>query len=295
MSVNTNAMVARQRFGEAIQGVRLEARTPKGQRIKQIDVARVLKRKTIDRVSRIERGQAWPTEAELAAMLTLFGADVAVAVRLETMLSDGRAIEGAWWTEFDDEFPESLIQFCGYEDAATRITTCAGNLVPGLLQTPGYGRAVTGHLSKSTLTEALVQRSVDLRANRRRVFDKANPPAVEAIIGEAALRQEVGGTAMMVEQLDSLIDDATRRNVTLRVIPFSAKATLTYFFHFFEFGGASENPIAAFDAMTGMSFEKRPREVRGIRGLLESSKELSLSPLDSLEAIRAVRNEMSRD
>ncbi|MEV8309382.1 Scr1 family TA system antitoxin-like transcriptional regulator [Streptomyces flavidovirens] len=86
------------------------------------------------------------------------------------------------------------------------------------------------------------KRSVELRANRRRAFGKPNPPATEAIIVEAALRQKVGGAAVMARQLDSLVLDATRGHVTFRVIPFEARATLTYMFHLFEFGGANENP-----------------------------------------------------
>lgn len=293
MAVSTAGMVARQRFGEALKQVRLAARTPKGA-IKQIDAARAIKRKTIDRVSRLERGTAWPEPAELEALLTLYGADIATSVRLETMLEAGTAITETWWQDFEDEFPESLIEFVAYEDSAREITTCTPNIVPGLLQTREYGRTLTHYLAKSTAKPQSLDRSVELRARRRDILFKDARPAVEVIVGEAALRQKVGGPTVMLAQLDALLEDATERGVTFRVIPFGANATLTYTFHYLSFGG-SETPIAAFDAMTGMTFRKSLKEIRGLKGFLDDLRELALSPTDSLETIETIRKELSRD
>jgi hypothetical protein len=294
MAVNTAAMFARKRFGEELQKARLAARA-NGTKVKQIQVAQAMGHKSYHRYSRMERGETWPNDVEWKAIVKCLRLDVETRVELETMRREGMSIAEAWWTEFDEEFPESLITFVAYEDSAPRIITCAANVIPGLLQTPDYGSILTKYLNKSTMTPQLVERSVKMRSNRRRIFDKTNPPTVEAIIGEAALRQQVGGRAVMLAQLDSLIEDATQRGVTFRVIPFSAPATLTYMFHQFEFGGENEKPIAAFDAMTGMSFRKDPKEVRGLRGNLEALRDLALSPLDSLEMIKTIRKETSRD
>ncbi|MFE2539025.1 DUF5753 domain-containing protein [Actinacidiphila glaucinigra] len=295
MSVSTAGIVARQRFGLALKDVRTAARNADGGPIMQTDAAKAIKRRTIDRVSRMERGAAWPEPAELAALLKLYGADVETRVRLETMLREGTAISSAWWQAYEDDFHESLLEFVAYEDAAAEIITCAGAVVPGLLQTTEYAHAITAHLAKQTVTTHLVERSVDLRAMRRRVLDRDNRPAVEAIIGEAALRQQVGGRTVMVAQLDALLDDAAQRGVTFRVSPFEAGATTTYLLHLFTFGGGDELPIAAFDAVTGMSFRKTAKEVRGVKGFIDACRELALSGEDSLEMIRTIRKEMSRD
>ncbi|MFJ4739099.1 DUF5753 domain-containing protein [Streptomyces sp. NPDC088775] len=294
MAINTAAMIARTRFGEALKAVRLAARL-NGQPVQQIHVARALGYKSYHRVSRMGRGETWPRDVEWEKLHKFLEMDLETRVRLETMRSEGMSIAGAWWTEFQEEFAESLIEFIAYEDAAARITTCAGNLVPGLLQTPEYGLAVTRHLGQNEMSRPLMQRSVELRVNRRRVFDKATPPVVEAIIGEGALRQHVGGIDVMLRQLDALISDATERGVLFRVVPFEANATLTYMFHLFEFGGTDERPIAAFDAMSGMTFWKARKDVQGIRGLVDSLKELARPPLESLEMIRSMRKELSRD
>lgn len=294
MAVSTAGMVARQRFGEALKKVRLDARTSKGAQIKQIDAARAIKRKTIDRVSRFERGAAWPDLSELRTLLKLYSADVPTSVRLETMLEAGTAITEVWWQDFQDEFPESLIEFVAYEDSAHEITTCNPNIIPGLLQTPEYGRALTSELAKSSFNPSSVERSVELRMHRRGILVKEPRPAVEVIMGEAALRQQVGGRDVMLAQLDAIMGDATERGVSFRVIPFSANATLTYTFHMLSFGGA-ETPVAAFDAMTGMSFRKGLKEIRGLKGFLEDLRVLAVSPTDSLEMITTIRKELSRD
>ncbi|MFJ3900676.1 DUF5753 domain-containing protein [Streptomyces sp. NPDC090025] len=137
--------------------------------------------------------------------------------------------------------------------------------------------------------------SVELRVNRRRILSKENPPMIQAIIGEAALRQKVGGVEVMSRQLDSLLHDSAHHQVSFRVVDFEAGATLAYFFHLIEFGGAKETPVAAFDAVTGMSFKKSPKDVREVRDFVESLRVIARTPEDSLEMIRTIRKELSRD
>ncbi|MET8828948.1 helix-turn-helix transcriptional regulator [Streptomyces sp. NPDC004610] len=289
MAASTAGMVARQRFGAALKQARLQAPTP----IKQIEAARKIGRKTVDRVSRFERGEAWPEPKELKALCALYGADDATRARLEMMLTEGRAIAHAWWAEFEGEFPESLTEFIAYEDSASAITTCVSNVVPGILQSEDYGRALTSYNARSTMAPNLVERSVQLRRLRRGVFDKPNPLTVEAIVGEAAIRQRIGGSEVMLRQLDALVEDVTQRDVTVRVIPFEAQSTLTYTFHILDFDGAGDRPIAAFDAMTGMSFKKDKKEVLGLKEFVKSLRELALSPEDSLTRIKSARKDFA--
>lgn len=296
MAVSTAGMVARQRFGDAIKDLRLDARAADGTRIKikQSDAARAIKRKTVDRVSRFERGEAWPEPWELDAMLRLYNSDLTNRVRLETMLNEGQAIQNAWWTAYEVDFPESLIQFIAYEDAARKITTCTGLTLPALLQTEGYAHALTRAQTGSTTD--LVERSVELRLKRRGVFEKSQPPAVEALFSVGALQQLVGGPKVMEAQLESLIADA-ERGVTLRIVPHDASAVAVYMFHILEFGGVDEKPIAAVDSMTGMTFRKAPkdvREVREFRRTFDVLRDAALSPEQSLDLINSNRRELTR-
>ncbi|MGY3682035.1 helix-turn-helix domain-containing protein [Streptomyces sp. TE33382] len=294
MALNPVANSARERFGAALQQVRLAARS-NGSSVKQIQVARAMGQKSYHRYSRIERGETWPKDKEWATICDFLQMDDVTRTRLETMRTEGLAIvESAWWSEFADDTNPSLIQFVTNEQIANKIVTCAGSIIPGLFQIPDYGRTLTSYLGKSTMTKHVVERSVSLRQNRRKVFARPTPPAVEAIIGEGALHQRVGGAEVMSRQLDALVEDTRQHGVIVRVIPFEANAALAYPFHLLEFG-EGEKPVAAFDAMTGMVFRDTPKEIRGLRDFIGDLKDLSLSPKQSLERIGKIRREMSSD
>ncbi|MBB5123090.1 hypothetical protein AF335_28965 [Streptomyces eurocidicus] len=286
MALNTAAMVARRRFGQALK----EARSAAG--VVQADATRAIGRKTVDRISQIERGMSWPKGEELDTLAELYGLDAVQCMRLATMLHEGQAIKGTWWTQYEDEFPESLMQFIAYEDAAQRIVTCAGSLIPGILQTAEYARSISEAILKTYASTGFLDRSVEIRAKRRQIITRKQPPLLEIILGEGAVRQQVGGASVMMRQLDSLIADGQRRNVSIRVIPMDARATVAYMFTSFEFSGADEKPVVAFDAMNGLSFRKKSGDVRSIRGYLNAMREISASPLDSLDLLRAIRKEL---
>lgn len=293
MALRAVANSVRERFGEALQRVRLDARRD-GSPVTQMHVARALGQKSYHRYSRIERGETWPRDKEWATICTFLQMDDVTRVRLETMRSEGLAIvESAWWTSFDDMDP-TLLQFVTNEQIATKIVTCAGSIIPGLFQTPDYGSTLTSYLGKSTMTPHAVRRSVAFRQTRRRVFDRPNPPVIEAIIGEGALHQRVGGPEVMGRQLDALLDDAKARGVIFKIIPFEANAALAYPFHLLHFA-EGERPVAAFDVMTGMAFRETPREIRGLLDFIGDLRDLSLPPAESLDRIGKIRREMSSD
>ncbi|MFJ4686497.1 DUF5753 domain-containing protein [Streptomyces sp. NPDC088789] len=293
MALNTAAMAARKRFGQVLQEVRKDARLPDGSPVQQMDVARALGYKSYNRVSQMERGLTWPKDSEWKILVKFLSMDLETRVRLETMRTEGMSIADAWWTAFEGEFPESLLQFVAYEDAAQRITTCAPNILPSLLQTESYARSLTAGVAGSVLTSDAVERSVELRRNRRGIFTKPAPPTVEFIFSEAALRQEAGGKDVMLNQLESLIEDGSSRAISLRVVPFGAVATSVYMVHRLEFGGADEKPITAFDSMTGMTFQTRPREVRENRYYVEAMKKLALPHPESIDMIKKIKKVMS--
>lgn len=82
----------------------------------------------------------------------------------------------------------------------------------------------------------------------------------------------------------------------MRIVPFSSSVTPVYMFHFLEFGGADEKPIAVVDNMTGMTFRKVSRDVREVREFrhtLDILRGAALSAEQSLELIQSKRKELS--
>jgi transcriptional regulator with XRE-family HTH domain len=115
--------------------------------------------------------------------------------------------------------------FAGWPDReaqARRLRWFEPLVVPGLLQTERYARAILSTRMGATAEE--LDEAVTGRMDRQRVLDRGHPPELWAILDEGVLRRPVGGAEIMREQLARLAEAARRPNVAIQVIPFSAGA-----------------------------------------------------------------------
>lgn len=168
------------------------------------------------KMSRLELGRVSFKERDVADLLVLYG--VAEADRRDALLALARqANQAGWWHRFSDLLPSWFQAYVGLEEAAKRIRTYEGYLVPGLLQTEGYVRALIEGGSSMYPEEA--DRLVRLRLDRQRVLVRDNPVQLWAVVDEAVLRREVGGPEVMRAQLEHLVAMAKLPNVTLQVVP----------------------------------------------------------------------------
>lgn len=128
---------------------------------------------------------------------------------------------GRWWHAYGDLVPSWFEPYLGLEQSASVIRTYEVQFIPGLLQTPGYARAVImlGH-GHAPVQE--IERRLALRMRRQEILRRPRPPALWAVIDEAALRRPIGGTAVMRAQLQHLIEVCELRNVTIQLAPFRA-------------------------------------------------------------------------
>jgi Domain of unknown function (DUF5753) len=123
--------------------------------------------------------------------------------------------DGHWWTEYADMLPPRFTTYLELEDRAARIRTWEPQLVPGLLQTPGYAHAV---MAAGDDPDATVARGLEIRRARQQIL--ARPGAdVHAVVDEAALQRPADQRARAA-QLRALLD--LPRQVTLQVLPWSA-------------------------------------------------------------------------
>ncbi|MEU7314923.1 Scr1 family TA system antitoxin-like transcriptional regulator [Streptomyces sp. NPDC007083] len=91
-------------------------------------------------------------------------------------------------------------------------------LIPGLLQIEGYARALfEGHVPM--LDEDAIEDSIDARLSRQKILTKRPMVDFSFVIGEAALRQELGGPDVMREQYRHLLDLGALRNVAIQIVP----------------------------------------------------------------------------
>ncbi|MEW1922810.1 helix-turn-helix transcriptional regulator [Streptomyces sp. NPDC088360] len=114
------------------------------------------------------------------------------------------------------QLPTWFQAYAELEAKATFISTYQCQLVYGLLQTTEYARAVLGVEHQARLDEL-----VAARMERQRILDRSSPPALFVVLDEAALHREIGGRAVMREQLTRLLDFRASPWLHLQVLPFA--------------------------------------------------------------------------
>ena len=175
-------------------------------------------RSSESKISRMELGRVGFKERDVADLLTLYGvADVEEREALVTLAR--QANQPNWWNRYGDVLPNWLQSYLGLETAATIIRSYEVQFVAGLLQTPGYARAVIT-LGHGTASAEEIDRRVALRIERQKILDRENGPRMWAVIDEAALRRPIGGADVMREQIDALITASERPNVQIQLLPF---------------------------------------------------------------------------
>ena len=122
----------------------------------------------------------------------------------------------------DLPFPASFRPFAAYEAEATALYVFEHSLIPGLLQTPGYARAVLA--TRPNTAEDEIDNLVAARLARQDVLSREDPPAplLWALIDEGVLYRPVAPAEVMHDQLMHLVEMSRRPNITVQVLPYSA-------------------------------------------------------------------------
>ncbi|MBQ1088299.1 helix-turn-helix transcriptional regulator [Streptomyces sp. B93] len=240
------------------------------------------------KLSRIEagKGRRPPSESDVRALLELYGTDeYEVSVLLKLLR---RAGEPGWWQRYDKRLmPEWFDRLVGLQEAAEAIRTFEIQYVPGLLQTPRYAEAVVER-GLPTAPAHEVRRRVELRTKRTQLLDRADPPQLWAIIDESVLLRVLGGTAVMREQLEHLVEMAHRPHVTVQVVPLdvtnaSAPAIpVTYL----RFGGLDLPDVVYLEHIRSANFLEDQDETEEYRVVLDRLADEALTPRDSLTRMR---------
>jgi transcriptional regulator with XRE-family HTH domain len=173
------------------------------------------------KISRVETGRVSVSPRDVRDMLELYGVPVAQRESLVQLARDSR--QKGWWHAFSDTMQPQFATYVGLESAASEIRIYEVSLIPELLQTEDYARAVIRSGMMSSPSDD-IDRQVALRMARQPAITRDDPPKVWAVLDEAALRRQVGGPGLMRLQLEHLLAHASLPNVALQVIPFGGGA-----------------------------------------------------------------------
>ena len=168
------------------------------------------------KVTRIENGSVSISVTDMRALLAYYG--VAAPQVVEGLVDLARRSRRARspFAAFGDVFPPDALRFFDYEQSATWIGSIELLVMPGLLQTVDYARAV---MAVHDVGAEKAQRFVRSRQVRQQVLDRPDPPALSFIVDESVLLRAIGGRAVMRAQLEHLLNVAARPHVAVRIIP----------------------------------------------------------------------------
>ncbi|MFD5556708.1 helix-turn-helix domain-containing protein [Streptomyces sp. NPDC127068] len=166
---------------------------------------------------RIETGQTPLRALDVQAMCTVYGAPADLTQALMELAKETKA--RGWWHSYES-IPAWFNVYVGLEESASDLATYESTLVPGLLQTDEYARAVTLTHHPETAEDELAGR-VRLRLERQSILTRpADPTPLRVALSEAVLRTPVGGAEVMARQLAHLVYMSALPHIRVRVVPF---------------------------------------------------------------------------
>jgi transcriptional regulator with XRE-family HTH domain len=266
--------IPRWQLGEQLTRLRDEAGLSQGEIAEQLGCS-------VSKIQKIEAGDVGLVRAELLLMLDAYSVkDATLRDELTQLQRLGK--QRGWWSKFG-HVPPQFATFLGLENAATAIHIFEPLMVTGLLQTENYARTIT--TTADLFTDEQAERQVKLRIERQqRVLDN-EPPATWVILDEAAVRRQVGGPAVMAEQMRQL--QSLSRTITLQIVPFThggypgVRGPITIF----EFDDQMHTPVAFCASHAGNLYMERSNELDECYLTFRHMTAAALSKQESLKLI----------
>jgi transcriptional regulator with XRE-family HTH domain len=236
---------------------------------------------SMSKLSRMETGHGAPSRRDIRDLCALYEVtDEAERKRMLNLAAEGR--QAGWWQSYDlNQFAD----YVGLEADAVSVKNYQSILIPGLLQTPDYARAVNEAVIPQPDPERLEEQT-EVRLRRQERLTQDPPLRFGVILDEAALHRVIGGPAVMEAQLRHLVELSQLPNVTLQVIPFSAGAhpAMDSTFIILEFADAVPGLVYV-EGLVGWVYMKRSRDVDRYMRVFERLCDVALPPCESIEHI----------
>src|SRR5947207_5095666 len=174
------------------------------------------------KIYKIEAGDVGMGRADLLVMLGKY--DVADASHRETMLDlQKQGKERGWWARYG-QLPGPYSMYIGLESAATAVRNFELAVMPGLLQTEEYTRALFNQQRLNDSVDELAKRVQVRLARQEAAFQEDPPLQLWTIIDEGALHRQIGSAEIMHAQLVHLVEISRRKHINIQIIPFGEGA-----------------------------------------------------------------------
>jgi transcriptional regulator with XRE-family HTH domain len=268
--------VRRRRLAAELRGIR-ESKGKSG------DAVATALRWSPSKISRYERARTGLRPREVERLLDYYQITGPRRALLLELAED--AAQKGWWEEFADSLSEDYQQFIGLEHEATSMAIWHVDVVTGLLQTENYARHIISSYSRvEPIAPGMIGRMVRVRMRRQQILDR-DGLQLSVVLDESILKRRVGDESVMYEQLQRLVREADRPNLTLQILPLDAQHTVFgESFVIFGFGVDSDamlqDVVSTEHLRSGFSLEGE-RETHLHRIAFQALAEASLDPAES--------------
>jgi hypothetical protein len=237
----------------------------------------------------METGHGIATPRDIRDLCDLYEVtDPAERDRMTSLAREGK-LQG-WWQSYD--LPYST--YVGLEAEATSIRTFQPSVVPGLLQTEDYARAVHDAADPEPtiqeLTPERVEQRVAARLRRQRLLTEINPLGFWAVLDEAVLHRVVGSPRVMEAQLGHIVELSALQNLTIQIVSYIAGAHPApgSMFNILTFSAAVPDVVYV-EGLAGWIYVERPEDVSRYSRVFDRLREMALDERQSIDLITKVQ------
>ncbi|HVK21552.1 MAG TPA: DUF5753 domain-containing protein [Actinokineospora sp.] len=219
--------------------------------------------KAANKISRVEGGRIGIERADLDVLLDIYDASEKDRfwcrdLQVRSKVRRGRPMAGETTLYLG---PRWFRAYRDLELGATEIMEVGSEIIPGILQTEAYTRAMFAAYG-SEPDEEVVKETVAIRAERRTRLDQAGETHYSFVLSESSLRRQIGGRSVLAGQLRHLAEVSLLPRVTLQVVPFDSQSYQPMSFNFtvFRFGRDMGDDIVYSEMFGGAVYLDKPTE-----------------------------------
>jgi transcriptional regulator with XRE-family HTH domain len=240
-------------------------------------------------VSRIETAQVGVRPRDLGFLLDMYELSGPERDQLLQIARERR--QQRWWQEYAD-LPNFTL--AGLEDDASTIVQFSSLLIPGLLQTEAYARTVLEAI-RLDAKPIDIERRLELRIHRQALLTSEDPPEYWVVLDEAAVRREVGGPAVMAEQLGRLIELSKLPNVTLQVLPFTSgeHPAMDGDFTILHYRESADPDVLYIENTGGDMYLEAPEVTRRYNKIFDHLRAAAQNPGESIRTLGSIQSQLN--
>ncbi|MYW12936.1 helix-turn-helix domain-containing protein [Streptomyces sp. SID2563] len=192
------------------------------------------------------------------------------------------------------KYPDHFAEAAEAEARATEIKEYAPQLIPGLLQTEAYARAVF-RSGLPTATEGKIDELVAARLERAQILADPTMPMLWVVLDESVLRRRVGSSDVMAAALRHIAVLVQQRRIIVQVLPFDAggHAAMGGGLKLMAFSDAP--PLAYLDGLGAGQLLDDPGTVKDYELTYDLVVASALSPAASLALIESVAEDYEHE